>query len=272
MEASGFFQFLPHPRYSEIDVCASTGVHRFRNASLRDYGSGYFLDEYRKQYNKTYFEDEKNLRRLARERLQLVSECMGWQGRDWKGKWILEIGSATGFFLHEASMLSDFVLGVEISQEAAEYGRDVLGLDIRVGNFLDESIVSSNLQFDLIFSFFTLEHIPDIEMMWKKIARLLAKDGMIFLSLPSFYGPTFQTNPSHWFHTHPQDHFYDYSPESLKKVLNHYGIIPIYRKPLSYHKERDKGWKGFLPDYLYRKIADRTCYGDTFQILAKKWK
>lgn len=227
------------------------------------------MEEYQAQYKKTYFEDEENLRNLARTRLGQFIRSMGWNKRDLSQKKVLEIGSATGFFLDEARKLGLSVQGLEISKVGVEYSVDKLGLDVVSVDFLDSKSMDWG-EFDGIFSFFTIEHMSVIGRVWENIDRILAKNGGIFLALPSFFGPTFQTNPKEWFQTHPKDHFYDYSPQSLKKVLKLIGYKTLFSKPLSYHSYRDKGWRGQLPNIIYKWIADWQCYGDTFQIIAKK--
>jgi 2-polyprenyl-3-methyl-5-hydroxy-6-metoxy-1,4-benzoquinol methylase len=263
--------FQPSVDYPEwIEICALTGIHKFLPAKKRQYHAGYFLEEYKAQYNKTYFEDESNLRDLAKRRLNIAQKALGWNSSDLKEKTILEIGSAAGFFLDEAYKLGLNVQGVEISGESVEYSRNHLGLSVEQGDFLETTKSWEAEKFDCIFAFFTLEHMPEIFEVWERLQFLLKPSGGIFLALPSFYGPVFCTQPQEWFRTHPGDHFYDYSPKSIKNVLNQYHMEVKFRKPLSYHPKRDLGWRGKLPNIGYRWLADCTCYGDTFQIIAKK--
>ncbi|WCL51366.1 class I SAM-dependent methyltransferase [Leptospira sp. GIMC2001] len=263
------FDFLPSSEFPEwIEVCRLTGVHRFIKAKTRDYEDRYFLEEYKNQYNKTYYEDEANLRKLANSRLDSLIQVMGWRSDDLKNKSLLEIGSATGFFLDEARKRGFQVEGIEISNEGYRYSTDVLKLSVFKGGLLDFN--SSEKKWDVVASFFTLEHIPEIMEIWIKISSLLRKGGGLILALPSFYGPTFQTNPKQWFETHPSDHFFDYDHRSLKKVLNCLDLHLKLKKPLSHHPDRDKGWKGYLPNPGYKWISDVLCYGDTFQIIAEK--
>lgn len=235
------------------------------------------MEEYQSQYKKTYFQDEENLRRLARMRLslleaQIASARINSSHLPVMQPRLLEIGSATGFFLDEARKFGYQVQGIEISEDGTRYSREVLGLDVWQGSFLDypQQGADGKNQFQVIASFFTLEHINGLETLWMKIDSLLDRGGFLILALPSFYGPTFQTNPREWFKTHPTDHFYDYDPRSLKNVLKQLGYELKVKIPLSYHPKRDKGWKGFLPQFGYRWFSDRNCYGDTFQIIALK--
>jgi SAM-dependent methyltransferase len=215
--------FRPSLAFPEwINICHRTGIHQFIPAKPREYNAGYFLEEYKAQYNKTYFEDESNLRELSRKRLKLVQKALNWNQSVLHEKSILEIGSAAGFFLDEARNLGLNVRGVEISGESVEYSRSQLGLNVEQGDFLEVTKDWEEGKLDCIFAFFTLEHMPDILGVWERLNRLLAKGAGLFLALPSFNGPVFSTQPLEWFRTHPQDHFYDYSPKSIKNVLNQY--------------------------------------------------
>ena len=134
-------------------------------------------------------------------------------------------------------------------------------------SFLD---YKSDEKHDIICAFYVIEHFENQEEVFYKILSMLKEKGCLFLSLPSIYGPTFTTNPEEWFKTHPKDHFMDYSHKSLKKVFKKLNMDVVYNRPVSYHPYRDKGWRGNLPLYIYEKLANWTCYGDTIQILAKR--
>jgi 2-polyprenyl-3-methyl-5-hydroxy-6-metoxy-1,4-benzoquinol methylase len=125
-------------------------------------------------------------------------------------------------------------------------------------------------KYDVIAAFFVIEHLPDQEKVFNKLFSLLNPGGYIFLGLPSIYGPTFQTNPEEWFKTHPSDHFVDYSIFSLKSLLKKYESEIVFRAPMSYHPNRDLGWRGKTPiKLMYKVLANISCYGDTIQVLAK---
>ncbi len=259
------FDLVPHSRFPEMyDYCRITGAHFFKKAKPREYGENYFLEEFKAQYKKTYYEDEPNLRNLALKRLSILS-----QFQNPKGKRILEIGCAAGFFLDEAKKVGYIPKGVEISRNEAEYAKS-LGLDVEPISFLE---FQSPEKFDTICAFFVIEHFPDQGILLEKIFSLLAPGGIVFLAVPSLYGPSYVTNPQNWFETHPMDHFVDYSPTSLEKIFQILGAETLYRAPMSYHPARDLGWRGKFPaKYVYRILANWDCYGDTLQILAKSKK
>lgn len=89
------FQFLPHKKFSDFyEECRLTGVLRYLPAKVREYGDSYFMEEYSNQYKKSYYEDEPNLRSMAKRRLSVLEKV----GAKPEGSSLLEIGSAAGIF------------------------------------------------------------------------------------------------------------------------------------------------------------------------------
>jgi cyclopropane fatty-acyl-phospholipid synthase-like methyltransferase len=258
------FKITDHPKFPNYyRYCERTGTCFYIPAKERVYTDSYFLDEYKAQYKKTYYEDEDSLRTLAKRRLAVLERF-----NTPKKTALLEIGSAAGFFLDEAKKIGYNPKGIEISESEGKYSRDVLGLDAESISFLD---YHSDSKFDCISAFFVLEHFSNQEKVLTKIFSLLNKGGFLFLALPSLYGPTYQTNPEVWFKTHPEDHFADYSPLSLKKVFQYFEAKVLFCEPMSFHVSRDQGIRGMFPFRLfYNSLAKLTSYGDTIQILAKR--
>ena len=257
------FKITAHPKFPEYyTYCEKTGTCFYIPAKSRSYSNSYFMDEYKAQYKKTYYEDETALRQLAKRRLAILERF------NTKKTNLLEIGSAAGFFLDEAKKIGYKVKGIEISQSEVAYSRDKLGLDAESISFLD---YTTDEKFDCIAAFFVLEHFFDQEKVLTKIFSLLKEGGFVFLALPSLYGPTFSTNTDEWFKTHPEDHFADYSPLSLKKVFQYFEAKVLFCEPMSFHVSRDRGIRGRFPFKLfYNSLAKLTSYGDTIQILAKR--
>ena len=123
---------------------------------------------------------------------------------------------------------------------------------------------------DLIAAFYTLEHFPDQQFAFKRLARLLKPGGLLLLSIPSYHGPLFRCSPQTWLSSHPEDHFADYSPDSLALTLELYGLKQIAVRPASFHRKRACGWIRYLGDGFYKKWALKHEFGDTMEVLARK--
>jgi len=248
-----------------------TGAIYYTKAHSSAYDDSYFTEEYKNQYGKTYLEDEINLRRLANIRLDRIEKYCK------PPAFIFEIGCAVGFFLDEARLRGYTTGGMEISEFASVHARQTLHLDVIRGSFSENPlpIIQEHFKtpFDVIASYYTLEHFPDQKTVFENISRLLKQNGVLAASFPSTNGPLFHLKPDLWIKTHPADHFADYSPRSLKKILPLYGIELLKAYPASYHPERILPILAHAPlSNIYKIFASLTGYGDTMEIIAKKGK
>ena len=240
-----------------------SGTIYYLAAETRSYEGDYFLEEYAAQYGRTYIEDEEHLRMLARRRLALpgvLPESGAASAR------LLEVGCAAGFFLDEARKLGFVPEGLEISEYAAQYGRDTLGLEIQARAFLDVELEPA--AYDVVAAFYVVEHFARQRTVFEKIAAALRPGGRFVFALPSCYGPLFEYSPEQWQSTHPTDHHADYSPRALRVVLQQYGLELHAVRPASYHQQRAKACKAWWPNWLYRRFADWRAYGDTLEGVA----
>jgi SAM-dependent methyltransferase len=107
------------------------------------------------------------------------------------GKRVLVVGCNTGTdCLPFLKFSPSSIVGVDIM---ADIGKDVTDPKISYVNHTVESLPLESDQFDLIYSFATLEHVPDIDAAYAEMARVLAPDGLIYcVAAPlwcSRYGP-----------------------------------------------------------------------------------
>jgi 2-polyprenyl-3-methyl-5-hydroxy-6-metoxy-1,4-benzoquinol methylase len=98
-----------------------------------------------------------------------------------KGR-LLDVGSGFGFFLSEMKNRGWDVTGIEISQKAMNYARDVLGLTIHPGplekaNFPDD-------YFDAVTGFYVIEHLPYPMAFLRGCHRILKPGGLLLLRYP----------------------------------------------------------------------------------------
>ena len=95
---------------------------------------------------------------------------------------LLDVGSGFGFFLSEMKNRGWDVTGIEISQKAMNYARDVLGLTIHPGplekaNFPDD-------YFDAVTGFYVIEHLPYPMAFLRGCHRILKPGGLLLLRYP----------------------------------------------------------------------------------------
>jgi SAM-dependent methyltransferase len=151
---------------------------------------------------------------------------------------LLELGCACGFGLAIAKKKGWKVQGVDISQEAAEYGHNRFNLNILVGSL--ESVALPNDTFDGVIALQTLEHLPNPLNTLKEIRRVLKRRGMAIISVPNI--SSIDTRLSHKTFMHllqPPYHFYHFTPDTIKKMANKAGfrIVKIEYTPPAFYNQ-----------------------------------
>jgi SAM-dependent methyltransferase len=135
-----------------------------------------------------------------------------------KGR-LLDVGAGFGFFLQEMRSKGWEVIGVDISQEGMEYGKNVLGVTIQRGPL--ETVGFPENHFDAVTAFYLIEHIANPMAFLKECHRILKPEGMLLLRYPHttpiknfllFFG----------FVNRLYDlpaHLSDFSPETIQRCL-----------------------------------------------------
>jgi len=236
----------------------------FLSTDSNYYGSEYFEEDYKLQYGKTYIEDSYNLRNLARNRLHVIK-------RHKPSGNILDLGSAMGFFLKEASLMGYNTLGVEISEYAANYSKNEFSLEVHNMSVLDFDYKEN--EYHVITAWYVLEHIVELESIIKKIAGSLKKNGVFAFAMPHSYGITGRFSPENYSKIVPKDHAFEFSVHSIDLLLRKHGFSKIHIESKGIYFERfinifnikTKVVNNPLFNFIYKKIAKILNLGDTFE-------
>lgn len=235
------------------------------------YNDSYFLDDYKKQYGKTYVDDFKNIYSISSSRLKKIISVSGL--KNLKQLSLLDIGSAAGFFL-KCARDNGFgaVEGVEISDYASSYCKKEFGINVYNKSFLEINFIQ---KYDVITAWYFIEHVYDFKGILIKIYDMLEDGGIFAFSIPSYYGPLFRFNPDRWISTHPVDHRIDLSPEGAIKILKEIGYEKVVVRGSGFHPERvlNKNNVLFRPfSFFYRIFTMITGFSDTIEIFSVKPK
>ncbi|HPS86631.1 MAG TPA: class I SAM-dependent methyltransferase [Spirochaetota bacterium] len=258
------------------DLHVSNNLYKCRRCSLifnadcksLSYDRDYFISEYQGQYGKTYLEDFDNIYRLSGMRLEKILKLLETGKSDLS---VLDIGSAAGFFLKAAKDKGIKKLkGIEISNFASDYCRKTFSIEVIESSFESAEL---NEKFDIITSWFFIEHLIDPLNAMKRIYQMLNDGGVFALAVPSCFGPMFYFDKDEWIKTHPKDHRIDLSPKGSKKILKDIGFKKVKIIKCGYHPERVVNRKNFFfkPfEFFYRLYSSITGFSDTIEIYAMK--
>jgi len=97
---------------------------------------------------------------------------------------LLDVGCATGLFLHSMQHITDWELfGLEINSHAAKIARDQFGLDVFTGTLEEASYPDD--YFDAVTLWDVLEHLHNPSSSLSEIHRILKPDGILVFRVPN---------------------------------------------------------------------------------------
>jgi SAM-dependent methyltransferase len=148
---------------------------------------------------------------------------------------VLEIGSATGYFLDDLRAYAGTVTGVEPNPEHARYARSQ---GIETYPSLDSL---GDRSFDCIALYYVLEHARDPVGLLRRLKTLLRASGCVFIEVPNVDDALISTysipqfSPFYW----QKAHYYYFSRHTLKHTCERAGfnaeVLPVQRYDLSNH-------------------------------------
>ncbi len=152
------------------------------------------------------------LKRRGRTLLQLNTQCLPnlLPGR------ILEIGCASGSFMHEMAAKGWEVEGIEFSSHAAESAR-ALGYPVYAGAL--ESAPDPKKRYDLVVGWMVMEHLHDPVGALKKLHKWVKPGGWLAVSVPNAAALEFKFFKNAWYALQLPTHLYHYTPQTLGLVL-----------------------------------------------------
>lgn len=148
---------------------------------------------------------------------------------------ILDVGCATGIFLHEMASAGWQAVGVEPVTHAAEYAQARFGLEIFSGTLAQAPYESGS--FDVVTFWDVLEHTFSPAQELAHAARLLAPGGLVAINVPNWHSVDRQLFGPHWIGFDPPRHLYVFTERTLTTMLRQAGFRPL-------------AWICFMPAYF----------------------
>lgn len=158
-----------------------------------------------------YIEEKGEIQATFNRRLKIINKLCR------KGR-LLDIGCAFGFFLELARNDGWNVQGIEISEHACKYAKNVLKLPV-LNKTLEKADFKQN-SFDAVTIFDVIEHLPDPKSMLKGIRKILKPNGLLAITTPNIGSITAKLLGKNWEEVkRVREHIYFFSEGTLKKML-----------------------------------------------------
>jgi len=130
---------------------------------------------------------------------------------------MLEIGCASGAFMHKMAAEGWQVQGIEFSPKAAAAAR-ALGYPVHAGSL--ETAPAPAEPFDLIVGWMVLEHLHDPVLALEKLKAWMKPGGWLVLSIPNAGALEAKVFRDNWYALHLPNHLYHYSKKTIRLVLD----------------------------------------------------
>lgn len=150
---------------------------------------------------------------------------------------VLDVGCGTGFFLSLCREAGFEVEGVELSDYAAQLGRERLGLEIRSGRLNELGTeqrreIGDAVGYEGITMWDFLEHTQDPRETLADARRLLRPGGHLFLTVPNVGSWWARCMGRRWVgFDKAREHLFYFTRPSLRGLLERAGFEPIKVRP-----------------------------------------
>lgn len=166
--------------------------------------------------DKEYLENEKLFKNIFKKRQNIISRFIN------NPRIVLDIGCSNGIFLDLYKNCETWGVEPSSNYKAAE---------LKMHKILNTTFEKARLPesyFDLIIMNHTLEHVKDAEIVLAKIFRLLKKGGILFIDVPNAGGLSSKLFGEKWSYRLPNEHTYQFTKESLSKLVTDTGFKVLY--------------------------------------------
>lgn len=167
---------------------------------------------------------------------------------------MLEIGCASGAFLHKMAQKGWQVQGIEFSSRAAKTASN-LGYKVYEGSL--ESVSPPEGPFDLIVGWMVLEHLHNPVLALKRLRRWIKPGSWLVVSVPNAGSLEFNLFKDKWYALQLPTHLFHFTPRSIIQVLTAGGwsVQRIYHQRVLTNFLASTGY--VLQDWGMKSLAKR---------------
>lgn len=265
--------------------CARCG-HVFAEIRLEDHAA----EKYYRQ-DTTYSADhahcktyEYRLRQIALPKIRFVRPYAKTRRRRW-----LDVGSGAGDIVVAARRLGFAAEGVEISQSSVRFAKKMFGVRLHAQTLEEFAVGQKEGSWDVVSFFGVLEHIPDPRKQILIAKKLLAKNGLLVIEVPSVQSVSalsdFLYGGQVVRHMYPPFHIMAFTRKSLLKFASDAGFKPralwyfgldFYNMLVHWGMQSPVFFKSALADFLithsneFQNVIDRKQMSDGLVLVARK--
>ena len=149
-----------------------------------------------------------------------------------KDKSILDVGSGTGYFLNFMKKNNFEVLGVEVDEDARNFGKEKFGLDILEPKKL--LVDGINQKFGAITMWHVMEHVHQPDEYFQAYRELLDEDGILVIAVPNCNSFDAKHYGKYWAAYDVPRHLWHFTPSTMELLGKKNGFKLIEKKRLPF--------------------------------------
>jgi 2-polyprenyl-3-methyl-5-hydroxy-6-metoxy-1,4-benzoquinol methylase len=134
---------------------------------------------------------------------------------------LFEVGCAYGFFLELAAPHFASVAGIDISQDAVDYARNVLRVDAAAGDLLAAHTTGP---FDVVCMWDVIEHLKHPDHVLERVASMMPEGGTLAITTGDIGSVNARLRGERWRLIHPPTHLHYFSARTLARLLQRCGF------------------------------------------------
>lgn len=221
----GFEGFKMDGRKYAIRFCRSCGLGVTSPFLGEKKLKAIYSSTYREEDSTRFFTPLERLISFVRVRRAKRVERYSKKGR------ILDVGCGRGDFPALMASRGWDAAGIELDERIERREAGTKGLHLRFGRL--EDVRYPEARFDAVTMWHVFEHMRDPVWVMRECRRVLRPDGLLMLAVPN--ADSFQARLAgrNWFHLDPPFHFYHYTLENVKRLMEEAGFEVLSVKHFS---------------------------------------
>lgn len=140
----------------------------------------------------------------------------------------LDVGCSNGALVKRAMEIGFEAVGLEVSDDVADVGRKVFGVDVRAGTVLTVGLPQAS--FDVVTMYDVVEHMFSPRADLNGVHGLLRPGGIVVIETVNTDSLNFQEYGLDWTYVMPVEHVHYFSEANLIKVLEGIGFNVVESK------------------------------------------
>jgi SAM-dependent methyltransferase len=210
-----------------LSICNDCGLVFLSPRPSESELAQYYPDEYEAYLlpeEKRSSTEQWHARKALTMQLNYVERYSHRRGR------LLDIGCATGNYMHLARQRGWDVLGIEIIEKAARVARDTYHLPVISSTVETVELPPGSL--DVVTLWDVVEHLPSPRVAFQRLHEFLKPGGMVFFSIPNLNSFDRYLFGQEWIGWDAPRHFHLFDIRTITRMLSDNGFKVMNRRCL----------------------------------------